>query len=60
MKIKHLNFQLGRIRLKELSGAKANQPNHYIIPTLEESDYDCALVSTTFFEAKICQNWKTL
>ena len=46
MKMKHLNFQLeeGRIHLKAFPGTKANQLNHYVIPTLEEFNYDCALI----------------
>ena len=37
MKMKHLNFQVieGRIRLKAFLSAKANQLNHYVVPTLE-------------------------
>ena len=46
MKIKHLNSQVKDriIHLKAFPGAKANQLNHYIIPTLEEFDYDCAII----------------
>ena len=34
----------GSIHLKAFSGAKANQLNHYVVPTLEEFDYDCAII----------------
>ena len=34
----------GKIHLKAFPGAKANQLNHYVIPTLEEFDYDCAII----------------
>ena len=46
VKMKHLNSQVkeGRIHLKAFPGAKANQLNHYVIPTLEEFDYDCAII----------------
>ena len=46
MKIKHLNFQMkeGRIHLKSFPGAKANQVNRNVVPTLEEFDYDCAII----------------
>ena len=46
MKMKHLDFQVkeGRIHLKAFPGAKANQIYHYVIPTLEEIDYDCAII----------------
>ena len=46
MKIKHLNSQVKDriIHLKAFPGAKAYQLNHYIIPTLEEFDYDCAII----------------
>ena len=46
MKMKHLNSQVkeGRIHLKAFPGAKANQLNHCVIPTLEEFDYDCAII----------------
>ena len=45
MKMKHLNSQVneGRIHLKAFPGSKANQLNHYVISTLEEFDYDCAI-----------------
>ena len=44
--MKHLNSQVkeGRIQLKAFPGAKANQLNHYVVPTLEEFDYDCATI----------------
>ena len=32
--------------LKTFSGAEANQLNHYVIPTLEEFYYDCAIIHT--------------
>ena len=46
MKMKHLNSQVkeGRIQSKVFRGAKANQLNHYVIPTLEEFNYDCAII----------------
>ena len=30
--------------LKAFPGAKTNQLNHYVTPTLEEFDYDCAII----------------
>ena len=44
--MKHLNSLLkeGRIHLKAFPGAKANQLNRYVVPTLEEFDYDCAII----------------
>ena len=44
--MKHPNFQVkeGRIRLKAFPGTEAKQPNHYVAPTLEEFDYDCAII----------------
>ena len=48
--------------LKAFPGAKANQLNHYVIPTLEEFDYDCAIIHVDIngiSEAKVCRNWKT-
>ena len=46
MKMKHLNSQMkeGRIHLKAFPGAKTNQLNHNVIPTLEEFDYDCPII----------------
>ena len=46
MKIKHLDSQLKeeRIHLKAFPCPKANQLNHYVIPALEEFDYDCAII----------------
>ena len=46
MKMKHLNSQLkeGRKHLKASPGAKANQLNHYVIPTLDKFDYDWAII----------------
>ena len=46
MEMKHLNSQVkeGRLHLKAFPGAKANQLNHYVIPTLEEFDYHCAII----------------
>ena len=46
IKMKHLNSQVkeGRIHLKASHGAKANQLNHYVVPMLEEFDYDCAII----------------
>ena len=46
MKMKHLNSQVqkGTIHLKAFPGTKANQLNHYVVPTLEEFDYDCAII----------------
>ena len=46
MKMKQLSFQVkeGRIDLKAFPGAKANQLNNYVIPMLEEFDYDCATI----------------
>ena len=46
MQMKHLNSQVkeGRINLITFPGAKANQLNHYVIPTLEEFEYDCAII----------------
>ena len=44
--MKHLNSQVkeGRIHLKAFPSAKANQLNHYVVPTLEEFHYDCAII----------------
>ena len=49
MKMKHLNSQVkeGRIHLKVFPVTKANQLNHYIFPTLEEFDHDCAIIHVT-------------
>ena len=46
IKMKHPNFQVkeGRIYLKAFPGAEVNQLNHYVVPTLEEFDYDCAII----------------
>ena len=46
MKMKHLNLQVmeGRKHLKASPGAKANQLNHYVIPTLDKFDYDWAII----------------
>ena len=30
--------------LKAFPGAKTNQLNHYVVPTLEEFVYDCAII----------------
>ena len=45
-KMKHLNSQVkeGKIHLEAIPGAKASQLNHYVVPTLEELDYDCAII----------------
>ena len=32
------------MHLKTFLGAKTNQLNHYVIPMLEEFDYDCAKI----------------
>ena len=44
--MKHLNSQVkeGRTYLKAFPGAKTNQLNHYVVPMLEEFDYDCAII----------------
>ena len=34
----------GRIQLKIFPGAKANQLSHYVVPTLQEFNYDCAII----------------
>ena len=46
MKMKHLSSQVeeGRIHLKAFPGAKANELDHYLVPTLEKFDYDCAII----------------
>ena len=46
MKLKHLNSQVkeGRTHLTVFLSVKDNQLNHYIVPTLEEFDYDCAII----------------
>ena len=46
MRIEDLNSHVkgGTTRLKLLTGAKANQLNHYIIPTLEEYNNDSAVI----------------
>ena len=45
IKMKHLNSQVkeGRIQLKAFPDTKVNQLNHYVVPTLEEFDYDWAI-----------------
>ena len=50
--MKQLNSQVkeGRIHLKAFSGAKANQLNHYVIPTLEEFDYDCTIIHVVVYQ----------
>ena len=59
MKMKHLNFQVeeGRIHLKAFPGAKANQLNHYVIPTLEEFNYDCALIHVGISDIVPSKEW---
>ena len=44
--MERLNSQVKerRIHLKAFPGAKDNQLNHYVVPTLEEFDYDCAII----------------
>ena len=46
MRIKDLNSRVkgAKIHLKLYPGAKANQLNHYIKPTLEEYKYDCTII----------------
>ena len=46
IKIEHLTSPLKkkRINSKAFPGTKVNQLNHYVIPTLEEFDYDCAII----------------
>ena len=46
MKIKDINSRVkgGEIHLKSFPGAKASQLNHCIKPTLEEYEYDCAII----------------
>ena len=43
---KHLHSQVkeGKIHLKAFPDTKANQLYHYVIPTLEKFDYDCAII----------------
>ena len=43
---KHLHSQVkeGKIHLKAFPDTKANQLYHYVIPTLEVFDYDCAII----------------
>ena len=44
--MKHLSSQVKKRRthLKAFPGAKANQLDHYVVPTLEEVDYDWAKI----------------
>ena len=46
MKMKHLSSQVKeeRIHLKAFPGAKANELDHYAVPTLEKFNYDCAII----------------
>ena len=46
MGMKDLNSRVKsrKIHLTLFPGAKASQMNHYIIPTLEEYKYDCAII----------------
>ena len=46
IKMKHLSSQVkeGIINLKAFPDTKVNQLNHYLIPTLEEFNYDCAII----------------
>ena len=34
----------GRIHLKAFPGARAKHLNHYLVPSLEEHEYDCAII----------------
>ena len=46
MKIKKINRQIqgGRTHVKAFPGAKSTQCNHYITPTMEEYNYDAAII----------------
>ena len=46
IKFKELNQKIsrGRIHLKSFPGARAQHLNHYLVPPLEEYEYDCAII----------------
>ena len=45
IKLKELNQKInrGRIHLKDFPGARAQHLNHYLVPSLEEYECDCAI-----------------
>ena len=46
IKFKELNKKInrGRIRLKAFPGARAQHLSQYLVPSLEEYEYDCAII----------------
>ena len=46
IKFKDLNQKINRgtIHLKSFPGARAQHLNHYLVPSLEEHEYDCAVI----------------
>ena len=52
MKMKHLTSPVkeGTIQLKAFSSAEANQLNHYVAPTLEEFNFDCAVIHVGIYD----------
>ena len=46
IKFKELNQKInrGRIHLKAFPGARAQHLNHYLVPSLEGYEYDCAII----------------
>ena len=46
IKFKELNQKInrGRIHLKAFPGARAQHLNHCLVPSLEEYEYDCAII----------------
>ena len=46
IKFKELNQKInrGRIHLKAFPGTRAQHLNHYLVPSLEEYGYDCAII----------------
>ena len=45
MKMKQLNSQVKEgMHLKAFHGARTNRLNHYVTPTFEKFDYDCAII----------------
>ena len=50
MNIKEINRQIqgGRVHVKAFPAAKSTQLNHYVKPTLEEYEYDAAIIDVGF------------
>ena len=55
IKMEHLNSHAKerKMHLKKFPGAKANQLTHYVIPTLKEFDYDCAIYSCCLYKTEM-------